>query len=213
MVNNDLATKAEVASLKRDQLESQLASNYGRAKSTLSSSWTDSQIRQWLIDNNLIKSDSKAKRDELLKTFQSSYNFNSKTDQYVSWSDNRIRGWLRDHNINVPMANTREELLQQMKENCTLRSYCSRLETDGRCADVTTQGGLEGLFHSVQDWISSGVHIGEDKIAQALNLLKGAVGGHPFAGYGEEAGLKVCFHTPQNNRSAHYLLSGEVRRL
>ena len=57
------------------------------------------------------------------------------------------------------MNSNRAELTQLMKENY-----------------VSTQSGLGGLFSSVQDWISSGTHIAEDRVQQALDILKNAVG-------------------------------------
>lgn len=41
--------------------------NYSSARGTIWSSWSDSEIRTWLIDNGYLKSDAQAKRDELVK--------------------------------------------------------------------------------------------------------------------------------------------------
>ena len=41
--------------------------NYNNARDTVWSSWSDSEIRSWLIDNGYLKSDAQAKRDELVK--------------------------------------------------------------------------------------------------------------------------------------------------
>ena len=41
--------------------------NFNNARDTVWSSWSDSEIRSWLIDNEYLKSDSQAKRDELVK--------------------------------------------------------------------------------------------------------------------------------------------------
>lgn len=76
-------------------------------------------ISQWLIDNGVLKSDTQAKKDEILKLFSEKYAaVASKSSEYISWSDNRIRGWLRTHGVEVPMSTNREELVQLMKEHC-----------------------------------------------------------------------------------------------
>lgn len=41
--------------------------NYANAQDTIWSSWSDSDIRSWLIENGYLKSDSQAKRDQLVK--------------------------------------------------------------------------------------------------------------------------------------------------
>ena len=44
-----------------------LSDNFSNARDTIWGSWSDSEIRSWLIDNGYLKSDSQAKRDELVK--------------------------------------------------------------------------------------------------------------------------------------------------
>ena len=41
--------------------------NFNNARDTVWGSWSDSEIRSWLIDNGYLKSDAQAKRDELVK--------------------------------------------------------------------------------------------------------------------------------------------------
>lgn len=41
--------------------------NYGNARDTVWGSWSDSEVRLWLIDNGYLKSDAQVKRDELVK--------------------------------------------------------------------------------------------------------------------------------------------------
>lgn len=58
--------------------------------------------------------------------------------------------------------------------------------------DVSTQGGLNDLYDSITDWIRDGVHIGEERVSEALALLKGAVSGNnPFQG--EDVRLKAKY--------------------
>ena len=130
-------------------------------------------MRQWLVSKGYLKSDAQATKGQVTQLFKDNYNdAASKTTEYVTWSDARIRAWLRDHDINVAQGTNRDQLVQTMRDNY-----------------VSTQHGLNDLLSSVQEWLASGVHVAEDKVGAALELLKGAVG--TGMGYGEEAGLKV----------------------
>ncbi len=44
-----------------------MADNYVRAKSTIFGGWHDSELRDWLVSHGLAKSDSQAKRDDMIK--------------------------------------------------------------------------------------------------------------------------------------------------
>lgn len=68
--------------------------------------------------------------------------------------------------------------------------------------DVSTQGGLHGLYDSVSSWLKDGVHVSEEKVSEALALLMGAVSGNnPFQGedvrlkakYGADAAAQKAF--------------------
>lgn len=67
---------------------------------------------------------------------------------------------------------------------------------------MSTQGGLNGLYDSVATWLKDGVHVSEEKVSEALALLKGAVSGNnPFQGedvrlkakYGADAAAQKAF--------------------
>lgn len=150
-------------------------------------------MRDWLVKQGYLKSDVKLKSDDVKTLFNKHYTAtSSKTWDYLSWTDNRLRGWLRDHGINVPMNTKRAELIQLVKENY-----------------VSTQSGLTGLLGNVQEWINAGTNIAEDKVREALDILKGAVGvgAGAFGGYGEEAGLKGKYVYNQASASGENLLS------
>jgi hypothetical protein len=50
-----------------------LRSYYISANDTFWSSWSDSQIRNWLIDHGYLRSDAQVKRDELVKLANERY--------------------------------------------------------------------------------------------------------------------------------------------
>jgi hypothetical protein len=195
LVKNEVVDQAKASSLSRHDLEKLLENNYSKAQSN----WKSSDMRDWLIkvcqnlvsvshsantaQNNYMKSDAQATADDIASSFKSNYNSAAaKTNSYLGWSDARIRGWLREHNIPVPMGNNRNDLVQTMRENY-----------------VSTQGGLHSLLSSVQEWISSGVHVADHQVQQALALLGGAIG--TGVGYGEEAGLRAkCAPGPPTSR-------------
>jgi len=57
-------TRAHVCT---DVISCILSDNFNNARDTIWSSWSDSEIRSWLIDNGYLKSDAQVKRDELVK--------------------------------------------------------------------------------------------------------------------------------------------------
>lgn len=61
------ASTSEAADLKREKYERLMADNYVRAKSTIFGGWHDSELRDWLVSHNLVKSDYQAKRDDMIK--------------------------------------------------------------------------------------------------------------------------------------------------
>jgi len=98
--------------------------------------WSDSDLRSYLISNGWIKSDSKAKRDELVKTAQKHGNELAETakvscatccsaelssdslplQDYYNWSDKRLQGYLRSTGIDSSkMPKTREGLMREMR--------------------------------------------------------------------------------------------------
>jgi hypothetical protein len=50
-----------------DPVSSIHSDNYSGARDTVWNSWSDSEIRTWLINNGYLKSDAQANRDELVK--------------------------------------------------------------------------------------------------------------------------------------------------
>jgi len=47
--------------------------NYSSAHDTFWQAWSDSQIRDWLINNGYLRSDAQLKRDELVKLANEKY--------------------------------------------------------------------------------------------------------------------------------------------
>lgn len=94
-----------------------VASNYKWSTDEIYSSWTDSDLRNWLIQNGYVKTDFEAKRDEMVDTVQK--NAVSLTDsarEYFSWSDNRLRTYLAQTGLTVDrQPSTREQLLREVR--------------------------------------------------------------------------------------------------
>lgn len=44
-----------------------LRDNYSNAKDTFWSTWSDNQLRTWLVDHGYVRSDAQVKRDEMIK--------------------------------------------------------------------------------------------------------------------------------------------------
>lgn len=94
-----------------------VSDNYKWSTNELYSSWTDSDLRNYLIHNGWIKSDYEAKRDDLIALVQK--HGNAVTDSardYYAWSDARIRGYLRQTGLSLDRTpSTREGLLREMR--------------------------------------------------------------------------------------------------
>lgn len=84
------------ADLKREKYESLLTDNYHKAKSTVFSGWHDSELRDYLVQHGLVKSDYAAQRDDMIKLIGDKYQA-STSAPYLAWPDARLRAYLRDH--------------------------------------------------------------------------------------------------------------------
>lgn len=81
--------------------------------------WTDSELRSWLIDHGYVKSDFAASRDELLQRVSSAYG-DAQDEVWRGWRDSDLRGYLYDHGIlKTREEKTREELVQLMQEHAS----------------------------------------------------------------------------------------------
>lgn len=81
--------QGEQASL--NQFRTAIADNSPRSdgRDYVYSTWSDSDLRSYLIEKGLIKSDAKKRRDELLDLIRKPYN-DAATNVYDTWSDNVI---------------------------------------------------------------------------------------------------------------------------
>jgi len=73
-----------------------LQDNYHKAKSTVFSGWHDSELRDYLVQHGLVKSDYAAQRDDMIKLIGDKYQA-STSAPYLAWPDARLRAYLRDH--------------------------------------------------------------------------------------------------------------------
>ncbi|CAO1627931.1 unnamed protein product [Parajaminaea phylloscopi] len=77
------------------QATKEVQRNFDVNKDYVFSTWKDSELRKWLIDNNVIKSDYQAKRDEYLKLVSDNWNSVTDTSGYwKTWTDSDLRNWL-----------------------------------------------------------------------------------------------------------------------
>lgn len=73
------------------------------------STWDDSQLKKYLVDNGYVKSDYEAKRDELLSGVRDAYTATTQAP-YEIYSDSYLHDWLVSHGIvKSPAQKTREE--------------------------------------------------------------------------------------------------------
>ena len=74
--------------------------NYATAQDTVWSSWSDSDLRSYLIEHGYLKSDEQKKREELVNLISSKYNdITTTAASYLTWPDARLRAYLREHGV------------------------------------------------------------------------------------------------------------------
>lgn len=83
---------------------------------TVWGTWSDSQLKGWLIKNNYIKSDTQIKREQMVNLVEENYSKASDT-MWSAWSDNSIRQWLIDNGyLRTDAQVKRDELVKTINE-------------------------------------------------------------------------------------------------
>ncbi|THV02654.1 hypothetical protein K435DRAFT_775444 [Dendrothele bispora CBS 962.96] len=91
---------------------------FDNSKDYVYSTWSDSDLKKYLVQKGVMKSDAQKTRDEMLRLMQDSY---AKVADPVwqAWSDSFMRDWLASHNLiddRSPIQKTRDEYLEMMKQ-------------------------------------------------------------------------------------------------
>lgn len=106
---------AAEASKSADAAYAQVTASFDRNTDYVWSTWKDSELRKWLIQNNVIKSDYEAKRDELVSTAEKYANtLSDQGKAYYAWSDAKLKEYLYAVGLSKTPA-TREQLLQEVQ--------------------------------------------------------------------------------------------------
>jgi hypothetical protein len=100
--------------LKREKYQRLLADNYVRSKNTLFSGWYDSELRDWLVQHGVVKSNAELKREEMVKLIGDKYT-DKTAAPYLAWPDARLRAYLRDHGVDDSKYTTRPTLLHEVR--------------------------------------------------------------------------------------------------
>jgi hypothetical protein len=80
--------------------DTSVSDNYASATDTIWSSWTDSDMRAWLIEQGYLRTDAQKSRDELVKLIsEKSKDAQARTAAYLTWPDARLRAFLRNHGM------------------------------------------------------------------------------------------------------------------
>ncbi len=79
--------------------------------------WNDSEMRDWLIEHDYLRSDAQVKRDALTKLMNDKYtNLATITAVYLTWPDARLRAYLRAHGLDdAYLPTTRPGLLHEVR--------------------------------------------------------------------------------------------------
>ena len=131
----------------------QVTGNFDANKDYVWSSWKDSELRKWLIQNNVIKSDYEAKRDELVSTAEGYANtLTSEGRAYYAWSDAKLKEYLYALGLSKTPA-TREQLLQEVQSRFVPH---------------------KGIIDQIKDGVKSAIAGAQDAINQQGSTASGA---------------------------------------
>jgi hypothetical protein len=195
--------EALAENLTREALSAKMAHYYYNTKDKIYSSWSDSDLHQWLVSHGVIKSDAQIKRDKLEKLVESNYS-GAQDTIWSAWSESQMRDWLIDHGyLRTDAQKTRDELVKIMNakyENAAsktaaylvwpdarLRAYLrnrgvpeSALPTtrpgllqETRIRWVQTQTKAESIIEDIQSSVLSAVRAVEDTIGDILSKITG----------------------------------------
>jgi len=145
-----------------------MSEHYTRSKSTLFSGWYDSEMRAWLVQHGYLKSDTEAKRDEMITLMTNKYKDATSTP-YLAWPDARLRAQLRSYGVDDTKYTGRQSLLHEVRS----RSNRGRqnLYTDSSIVRyVQSQNKVEQILSTIRETISGGVEFAEEKLAQVLEV-------------------------------------------
>lgn len=83
---------------------------------TAYSTWTDSQMKDWLVSHGVIKSDAQLQREKLQKLVADNYS-NAQDTVWGSWRESDMRSWLIEHGyLRSDAQKTRDELVAMMHD-------------------------------------------------------------------------------------------------
>lgn len=101
-----------------------ISDNYASASDTVWSSWTDSDIRAWLIEHGYLRTNAQKSRDELIKLInEKNTDAQARTAAYLTWPDARLRAFLRNHDLpEEQLPSSRPGLLRTSMFTCLVPS-------------------------------------------------------------------------------------------
>ncbi|KAJ7813088.1 hypothetical protein B0H14DRAFT_3150094 [Mycena olivaceomarginata] len=77
-----------------DILKAKMAQYYYDVNDSVWSTWSDSDLKAWLVAHNIVKSDAQVQREKLVKL--DNYT-NAQDTMWEAWSDSQMRDWLAEH--------------------------------------------------------------------------------------------------------------------
>jgi hypothetical protein len=114
--------------LTRDALLAKMKHYYYDTKAYVWSSWTDSQLHDWLVEHSIVGGDARIGRDKLMKIVGDNY-ASAKDTIWAGWSDSQMREWLVENgHLRTDAEKSRDELIELMNAKvCSNDSLCDRL--------------------------------------------------------------------------------------
>jgi hypothetical protein len=195
--------EALAENLTRDALSAKMAYYYYTTRDKVYSTWSDSDLHQWLVSHGVIKSDAQIRRDKLEKLVEANY-ASAHDTVWSAWTESQMRDWLIEHGyLRTDAQKTRDELIKMMNAkydkaasrtaaylvwpDARLRAYLrnrgvpeSSLPTtrpgllqETRIRWVQTQTKAESALEAVQSSILSAVRSVEDTIGDVLSKITG----------------------------------------
>ncbi|KAJ7803730.1 hypothetical protein B0H14DRAFT_1634140 [Mycena olivaceomarginata] len=115
-----------------------MAQYYYDVNDSVWSTWSNSDLKPWLVAHNIIKSDVQVQREKLTKLIEGNYT-NAQDTMWEAWSDSQMCDWLAEHGEKTVLVK-RDNLVKLMRKKYN--------ETAGLAASYLTWLGLDARLRA-----------------------------------------------------------------
>ncbi|KAG6819865.1 hypothetical protein H0H93_007850 [Arthromyces matolae] len=96
LVSHNVLSPAPASPYSREYLLEQMQKYYYDVNDSVYCAWSDSQLKAWLVDHGIVKSNAQVNREKMRKLVENNY-LSAKSTLSSSWSDSQVRDYLVEH--------------------------------------------------------------------------------------------------------------------